>query len=216
MEKDCKLTAVTSAAYWLARLTNGTLRRKIKNEELIDELQAEGKTVIFAFWHGHLWFPVYYWQDRGYVGLASESRDGEYISRILRRFGWQVVRGSTSRGGARSIIKLIRRLQKGKAVVITPDGPTGPRHEVKSGVVYLAQKTESAIVPVGISFSRRKVFSSWDKFELPWPFAKAGLVYGSPIQVTEELTAPVKEKYQGVVKEALEAANREAEQLLED
>ena len=216
MKEDCKLKVITSAAYWLAKLTNGTLQREIKNEEVIDKLQADGKSIIFAFWHGHLWFPVYYWQDRGYVGLASESRDGEYISRVLRRFGWRIVRGSTTRGGARSIIKLIRKLEQGKSVVITPDGPTGPRHEVKSGVVYLAQKTDSAILPVGVSFSRKKIFSSWDKFELPWPFAKASLVYGNPIQITEELTQEVKKEYQGVVKEKLDAANRKAEKLLED
>ncbi len=96
--------------------------------------------------------------------MASRSRDGDYISRILNKLGWEVVRGSTSKGGARSLLKLIKKLREGKSLGITPDGPRGPIHKVKPGIIYLAQKSNALIIPIGVAFSKKKVFSSWDRF----------------------------------------------------
>ncbi|AGB42295.1 hypothetical protein Halha_2421 [Halobacteroides halobius DSM 5150] len=197
-------------AYWLSKMTNGSLRLQVKNESRVTNLQKDNKQIIFAMWHGQLWLPVYHLRNKGHIALASQSDDGEYISQVLNKLGWGVVRGSTSRGGARSLLKLVKEIRRGKNVAITPDGPTGPRHKVKSGILYLAQKTNSTIIPLGVSFSKKKVFNSWDKFELPYPLAKGALVYGKPLEVTE-----VNECYQQKLKEHLEAAVVSAQKMLE-
>ncbi|GAB6137336.1 lysophospholipid acyltransferase family protein [Halanaerobaculum tunisiense] len=197
-------------AYWLSRLTNGSLRLQVKGRDQVTKLQKSNQQIIFAMWHGHLWLPVYYLADKDYVALASRSDDGEYISRVLAKFGWEVVRGSTSRGGARSLLQLVKKLRAGKNIAITPDGPRGPRHQVKSGVLYLAQKTDSVIIPLGVAFNRKKVFSSWDQFELPYPFTKSALVYGRPIEITE-----VNQAAQQQLQTGLTTAVAEAEEMLE-
>jgi lysophospholipid acyltransferase (LPLAT)-like uncharacterized protein len=210
-----KFKAVTSAAYWLAKLTNGTLRLTVKGEDKLRSLQKEGRGVILALWHGKLWIPAYYWGDRGYIALASQSRDGDYITKVLHKLGWQVVRGSTSKGGARSLLKLIKKIKAGRTVVITPDGPTGPRHQVKSGVLYLAAKTDSVIVPIGVSSKTQKEFASWDKFELPYPFSRAALVYGEPMEVEDKLSEDQKKSYKAELEHRLTGAGNRAESILE-
>lgn len=215
MKEKFKFWAVTNAAYLLSRLTSGTLRTEVKNEYRLEENEQSGKGVILSVWHGQLWFPTYYWRNRGYVGLASESRDGEYITEVMEKLGWDMVRGSASRGGSRSLIKLIRRLRRGEVVGITPDGPTGPRREVKPGIIYLAQKTDSIIIPIGVAFRKKKMFSSWDRFELPCPLTKAGLVLGNPLEVNEkELTEEKLFDYSNKLEEKTSLAIEEAEELI--
>ncbi|GAB6099446.1 lysophospholipid acyltransferase family protein [Halanaerocella petrolearia] len=206
-----KKKAIPWLAYWLSKLTNSSLDLQVKNESRLNKLQKNNSRIIFATWHGLLWLPIYHLRDQGHVALASQSNDGEYISRVLDKFGWDVVRGSTSRGGARSLLKLVKKLKAGKNIAITPDGPRGPRHEVKSGILYLAQKTDSIIVPLGVAFNKKKVFASWDQFELPYPFAKGAFVYGKPLEVTE-----VNEEHQQKLKKHLESAVVNAQEMLED
>jgi len=174
---------ISESAYWLSQLINRSLNLTVKGEAQLAEIKEQGKNVIFALWHEQLWLPIYYLRTRDCVALASESRDGEYITGVLERMDWEVVRGSTSRGGTRSLLRLIKKLRQGKEVAITTDGPTGPRREVKSGIYYLAKKTDSVIVPLGIAFKRKKRFNSWDRFQLPAPFTTAALVYGSGITI---------------------------------
>jgi lysophospholipid acyltransferase (LPLAT)-like uncharacterized protein len=115
---------------------------------------------------------------------ASESRDGEIMARLLNRFGYHVVRGSSKRRGARAAIGLIDGLRSGMSPAIAVDGPRGPLHEVKEGVVYLSGKLKAPIVPVAARAKRYWVIErSWDKLIIPAPMTDALILYGEPITV---------------------------------
>lgn len=206
---------ISELAYWLSQLTNRSLDLTVENEAKLAELKDEGKNIIFAVWHEHLWLPIYYLRTRDCVTLASESRDGEYITGVLEKMDWDVVRGSTSRGGTRSLLRLIKKLRQGQEVAITTDGPTGPRREVKAGIYYLAKKTDSIIIPLGVAFKRQKVFNSWDRFKLPAPFTKASLVFGEGITIAQENAEDV-EYYQELIKDKINQTINRAEEVIGD
>ncbi|MCK8816353.1 lysophospholipid acyltransferase family protein [Natroniella sulfidigena] len=217
MKEQLKLKLIPNSALLLAKVINSTLSLEVQGAKRVNQLLAGDKSVIFAPWHGQLWLPSYYLRNQGYVALASQSRDGEYISRLLNKLGWEVVRGSTSRGGARSLLKLVKKLRQGKQIAITPDGPRGPIHQVKPGVVYLAQKTDSIIIPIGVSYTKKKEFSSWDRFWLPAPFSKAALVFGAGLEIKEDKLSTVEiENYQKLLGQKINQAGQAAEKILGD
>ncbi len=147
--------------------------------------QPEAPNVIYASWHSQLAFMLYILRNKDISGLVSRSKDGEYAARLLRKFGFNTVRGSTSRGAAQSVMELIDRGRRGFPLAITPDGPKGPNRKVQQGVIYLAQKTGMAIMPVGVRLSSKLTFNSWDNFEFPLPFGTATVIYGAPVKVAE-------------------------------
>jgi lysophospholipid acyltransferase (LPLAT)-like uncharacterized protein len=115
--------------------------------------------------------------------VVSEHGDGEIIARIIEGVGNQTVRGSTTRGGTRALIGMIRALERGSSAAITPDGPRGPRHVWQTGVFAAARRANAPIVGTGIAVSRAWRFNSWDKFVLPKPFARIDIVYGEPVRI---------------------------------
>jgi lysophospholipid acyltransferase (LPLAT)-like uncharacterized protein len=165
------------------------------NREIPDRLKAEGKSFIFAFWHGDLFLLTHPHRGWGAVIPASESRDGEIMARLLNRFGYHVVRGSSKRKGARAAIGLIDGLRNGMSPAIAVDGPRGPLHEVKEGVVYLAGKLKAPIIPVAARAKRYWVFErSWDKLIIPAPLTDALILYGEPITVNGTSDAEIESK----------------------
>jgi len=169
---------VSSLGYLYISFVGATTRIHTRN-------QPEAPNVIYASWHSQLAFMIYVLRNKDISGLVSRSKDGEYAARLLRKFGFNTVRGSTSRGAAQSVMELIDRGRQGFPLAITPDGPKGPRRKVQQGVVYLAQKTGMPIMPVGVRLSSKITFNSWDNFELPLPFGKAEVIYGAPVKVAE-------------------------------
>lgn len=163
-----------------------TLRYKIK-----DHAGVIGKPVnenfIGALWHNRLLiFPFVlrrYFSNRHGAALISASRDGDLLADAIKRFGYDVVRGSSSRLGATAILQLSDALASGRDVVITPDGPRGPAYELGPGIIFLAQKSGAAVVPVNMEYSSCWRLKSWDRFILPRPFAKVHVIIGSPHQV---------------------------------
>jgi len=139
---------------------------------------------ICACWHSRLLLPSYLYQGQNGVLLVSQSKDGEIMARILQRQGHETIRGSSTRGGLRAMSKLIRCLKTGQHPgVITPDGPQGPRFKAQPGVVALAGKTGLPILPIAYSARNMKVFSSWDRFIVPYPFTTCRFGLGNPIYV---------------------------------
>jgi lysophospholipid acyltransferase (LPLAT)-like uncharacterized protein len=131
------------------------MRIRTKGGEQVDALYREGHRLIIAFWHGRqLMMPLTYRGTEAHI-LISQHRDGELIHRIVSRFGFRSVRGSTTRGGATALRDLIRLGRSGVDLVITPDGPKGPRHVAQPGVVQLAQATGLPIVPLTFSCSKK-------------------------------------------------------------
>ncbi len=141
------------------------------------------ENVIYAFWHSSLLMCSYFYRNLGTVGLISQSRDGELLTRILEPLGYTIVRGSTSRGSAGAFRALVRHLREGRDVGLAPDGPRGPREVVQVGTIELARLTGKKIVPFVFDCTRKKRLSSWDRLIVPAPFARGVIVVGDPISI---------------------------------
>ncbi len=141
---------------------------------------------MIAIWHGRMLVGVENWRNSDWAVLVSPSADGEISERMLRAFGYRVVRGSSSRGGARALRAMLAELREGGVVVVTPDGPRGPRHSMNPGLAWMARATGFPVVPMGLATNRAWRLSSWDSFTIPKPFARVAIVIGEPIQVARE------------------------------
>ncbi len=120
--------------------------------------------------------------------MISASRDGELLADAIKRFGFDVVRGSSSRLGASAILQLTNILASGGDAVITPDGPRGPAYELGPGIIFLAQKSGAAVLPVNMEYSSCWRLKSWDQFIVPRPFAKVRVLIGQPYRVRSTMT----------------------------
>ena len=148
---------------------------------------AESKKIIAACWHSRILLVSYLYKGWNAAILVSRSKDGEIIARILEKQGHEAIRGSSTRGGLRALSRLIKGLKENKRpAVIIPDGPQGPRFIVQPGVIALAKKTGSPILPISYSAKKIKVFNSWDRFILPFPFTTCRIVYGNPVYVPQK------------------------------
>jgi lysophospholipid acyltransferase (LPLAT)-like uncharacterized protein len=165
---------------------------EVNNEWLMSSWKA-GRFMIFAFWHGRMLMSPFFYRGRGVKILISRHADGELISRVMRRFGFESVRGSTRRGGKKAFRELIRACQMGRDVAITPDGPRGPKHVVQKGVIELARQTGFPIVPFAYSTRDRFHFPSWDDLLVPRPFTMGVAIWGQPLWVDCDASAAKQE-----------------------
>ena len=149
------------------RFVAATSRIIPHGEEIVSRLKREGKVFIYTFWHGRQILLPYVRRMDTIDALISQSKDGEYIARTIRFFGMDSVRGSTSKGSRRALAQLTRSLKGGRLIALTPDGPMGPKHKVKPGVIYIAKKMGVPIVPLSFGAKRKKIFYGWDEFHAP-------------------------------------------------
>ncbi|NDC37009.1 MAG: DUF374 domain-containing protein [Proteobacteria bacterium] len=180
-----RLEIVAATGALLLRTIAATIRWKEprRNQELFQRIEME--PCIFVFWHDRqlLMFSEYQRYRSKLVALASRHNDGRIIARILEWLGFRTVAGSSSKGGAVALSQLVKLVREGWDVGITPDGPKGPRHVLKEGVVKLAQLTGAKIVPLCYAVERRWSFRSWDRIFLPKPFSRGVALVGTPISV---------------------------------
>jgi len=160
-----------------------TWRIRVVNGEALQKLRASKLPFIFALWHGHLLPLLWHHRDEGVMVLISEHRDGEIVARTAESLGYGLIRGSTTRGADRALISLVRELQAGHEIAITPDGPKGPAGKFAPGALVAAQRSGSFILPVAASASRSWRLKSWDQFMIPKPFARVTVAYGLPTKV---------------------------------
>ena len=172
------------------RALGATLRLTEDGVESMQALWTARQPVIYAVWHGRIlmipWLNQRLCRTRGARAarvLASRSRDGELVARWVRHFGLSVVRGSSSRGGAEALRVLATALRAGQDVAVVPDGPRGPRERLQAGLVVLAALTGAPVVPLGFAACPARRLASWDRFLVPWPFARAAIVFGKPATV---------------------------------
>jgi lysophospholipid acyltransferase (LPLAT)-like uncharacterized protein len=165
----------------LIRALGSTWRITVRGERTVEDLHASGRPAVFAFWHGVLLALEYYCRNRNIQVLSSLHRDGEISARVMEALGYGVVRGSSSRGSARGLVRMLERARSGLDLAITPDGPKGPAREAKSGIFYLAERSGGALVPVGVAARPAARLSSWDGFMVPLPFARVAIVYGTEL-----------------------------------
>ena len=175
----------------------------------------ERQPLIFALWHNRLALSMEVWSrfikpnhlSRDLVALISASRDGAFLSQVLKHFGVQAVRGSSSRRGPQALLELNTWIRKGADVAITPDGPRGPRTIVQEGIIALAQLAQAPIIPVGLHIHWMKSLKSWDAFQLPLPFTKCFLRFGQPISVPENAALAQRETSRLALEKALHHLN---------
>lgn len=203
---------------WLAACLLRCLYRLLRvthiNPGVPEGCLARSERGIVAFWHGRLLMMPFLFPEQPRVILISQHRDGEYISRIAERLGSSVIRGSATRGGLRAFKQMMKALKEGYHVVITPDGPKGPREKVKPGVIELAKLSGAPIVPVSFSASRGRALKSWDAFFLPFPFCRAVYVWGDPIYVEPTATKAEAAKYQDLLEERLGLLTMKADEYV--
>lgn len=150
------------------------------------EAYARMPNTINAFWHNRLFLMTWFWRGFDSAVLVSESFDGEYIARTAQRFGFPVIRGSSTRGGSKALRQMARVMRSGTRMSITIDGPKGPRCQVKPGVVMLAASTGVPIVPMLPQAKHYWEMNSWDRLQIPKPFTTAKVFVGEPVFVSRE------------------------------
>jgi hypothetical protein len=175
---ETRVRWIVRAGTALIRLLAMTWRVRIENDAEMRAARASGRRVIFTLWHGELLPLLWHHRDQGIAVVISEHRDGEIIARIAERLGYATVRGSTSRGGGRALIGLMRALESGLDGAVTPDGPRGPAHEFAPGAAIASQRTGVPLLFVRASASRAWRLKSWDRFLVPKPFARVRVTYG--------------------------------------
>jgi lysophospholipid acyltransferase (LPLAT)-like uncharacterized protein len=162
------------------RALAATWRFRIVGRERIDAMRARGEPFILAFWHGRMLPLLWSHRGQGISILVSEHGDGEIIARIAAAVGLNTVRGSSSRGAERALLGMIRTVQEGGEVAITPDGPRGPLETFAPGAAIIAQRSGAPIVPLAAGADRAWRLKSWDRFLIPKPFARVTVSYGEP------------------------------------
>ena len=176
----------STLAYWYTMFLGWTTKIYwFKSEEAL-KFDREGQNYIFGVWHNQQLFLLSPYLGQKICALISLSDDGEYIARCLPHFGMKAVRGSTTRGGARALIKLKNIAEAGYHPMLTPDGPRGPIYKVQHGILFLALKTGLPIIPVGTALSHKIKVGSWDKMRVPLPFGKTALTYGKAVYVRSD------------------------------
>lgn len=158
-----------------------TWRIEVRGDEQWPRTNGVRDTAVVAVWHGAMFAPIWVHRNRGIMALASEHGDGEIIARILERIGYaRPARGSSSKGGARGLLVMVHALREGRSLAFTPDGPRGPARVAQPGVFVAAHKAGTVIIPVSTSADRAWHLKSWDRFEIPKPFARVCVAIGAP------------------------------------
>lgn len=210
-KRNWKLALTVRFGSAIIRALALTWRYRITNAAPWRELRLRRQPFIFAFWHGTMLPLVWTHRNEGVPVVISEHRDGEIIARIVERFGFRTIRGSSSRGAARALIAIVRELERGGEVAVTPDGPRGPARRFASGALVAAQRVGVPIVGVGVAASSAWRLKSWDRFMIPKPFSRVQIAYTVPTIVAAssareaEGQAP---RFESLLNDALAEAER--------
>jgi lysophospholipid acyltransferase (LPLAT)-like uncharacterized protein len=168
----------------LIRLICGTVKFEVDGWENWEAASGAGRLPIYTFWHNRVFLSTWFWRRRRIVVMTSQSFDGEYIARFIKRFGYGAARGSSTRGATGAVVEMVRLMRAGCPTAFTIDGPRGPRYVAKMGAVLLAKKTGNPILPFAITADRFwDVKKSWDGFQVPKPFTHARVGIAAPIFV---------------------------------
>jgi lysophospholipid acyltransferase (LPLAT)-like uncharacterized protein len=166
------------------RLLARSWRMSMQHEERWRPLYEARRPHVFLLWHEVLLPLLWHHRRQDIAIVVSENRDGQYLADFAQSLGYRAVRGSSSRGAARALLGAVRELEAGRSVAFTPDGPRGPRRELKPGVVAAAQRGGGVIVPIHARVDRAWRLDSWDRFLIPKPGARVTVTYGRPFEVS--------------------------------
>ena len=188
LKKRLALIWVPILFKWYFLLLGLTCKKTWVGKEKVEALEEKGENWIYAMWHNNVSTANYILRNKGMVVLVSPSFDGQMVTNVLHRFHNEAERGSSSRGGARALLKMIKRIKAGQTGVITPDGPRGPKYKLEPGAISLAQKTGRPLIPFHMEYSKAKVLErSWDQHQLPRFFSEIFISLGDPYYVPPEM-----------------------------
>ncbi len=205
--------AIAALGVPLVEALGGTYRWAYAGTHHVDDVVAGRRQPILALWHGRILAATLFFRDRGIVAMTSENFDGEWVARLMARFGYRAARGSTSRGGARALAQLRREMAAGYPAAFTVDGPRGPARRAQPGAVWLASLTGNPIVPFHIEAARFWTVRSWDGHQVPKPGSTVGVAVGPPIDVPPDADEGTIETYRAELERALMALESTARHL---
>ncbi len=197
----------------IVRIMGPTLARALVSSWRFREVAPDGTIgrpvmrahgAIYLVWHAELLPQALLHRDENLAVLVSGHRDGEYLASVLSRLGFLAIRGSSTRGGAPGLLKMIRAARAGQALAITPDGPVGPARRCKPGPIHAAAATGLPIVPIGAATRRAWRIRSWDEFIVPYPGATVYVSYGEPIEVPSDVPKEDIGRWQARVDQAID------------
>jgi lysophospholipid acyltransferase (LPLAT)-like uncharacterized protein len=204
------LRLIIGAGYWFIRLVGPTLRVCISREEGAQETVAQ-RPLIGSFWHACIIPATYMCRNLGVRVMSSNSYDGEYMGRIIRKFGFVAVKGSSSRNAVRALLGLRRALEEGWSVAFTLDGPRGPRYKVKPGPVALGRSSGVPLTMFHMAVDKAWVLNSWDRLIIPRPFSRVLMRFGKLIDVPRDASDTDIDGYQCELQAALDRVREFAE-----
>ena len=194
-----------------------TCRLTTSNQKAVEGRATEGRN-IFAFWHGRMLYPIYYYtrtiNTTKAAILISQSKDGDYGEALVKRLRGACIRGSSSRGGLKALHDLSNLLADDYNLALTPDGPRGPAFQVQVGILKLAQYSHATIIPTTYNASRKITLKSWDRFIIPLPFSRVHLAFGDPITIPLESNKKEVEAIRQSMEEVLLRLDCECEKQL--
>ncbi len=214
--KRLQAKVIAALGYRLTALLGSTLRWRTEGTDHFDRIVAGGHQPIMAFWHGRILPATYYYRRRGIVVITSENFDGEWIAGIIERFGYGTARGSTSRGARKALLQLTHDLAAGRPVGFTVDGPRGPARVAQPGAVWLAKVTGNPVLPFHLEASRHWTVNSWDRTQIPRPFATVAIAMGEPFDVPADADEAALEAARRTLDARLHALEQRASQLIRE
>lgn len=198
---------VAPFALAIYRFWMSTIRVTQSGREKVKELEASGNIILFPLWHDDLFPLTAVREDMRILSIISQSNDGDYLAKLQEPMGFKTVRGSSSRGGLKVLLEAAKLMRTERYHCSTAvDGPRGPRHIAKQGLVILAFRANAYVMPVRVFMNRARCLQSWDRFKLPWLFSKVHIVWSEPykLEITDLSEASL-EKERCKMQERLEA-----------
>lgn len=211
--KRAQIAAIAHLGYPTMRALGATWSWKVSGAQHLQTVAANGRQPILSFWHGRIFPATLYFQRRGIVVITSENYDGEWIARIITKFGYGTARGSTSKGGSRALLQMVRDV-KSRAVAFTLDGPRGPAEIAQPGAVWLSKATGNPLIPFHAEAASSWQLKSWDRTQIPKPFSNVAMAIGAPLYVPRDADETALEQWRGRLQESLADCRQRALSLL--
>jgi lysophospholipid acyltransferase (LPLAT)-like uncharacterized protein len=205
------LRLITWLGFIAIRFICPTLRWTVSTEEGAEDYEAMDPK-IYVFWHRCVFAATWFWRNRNIQVMTSSSFDGEYIARIIEKFGYGAVRGSSSRGAVRALLGMHTELEQNRSVAFTIDGPRGPVYVAKPGPVLLARNTQAPLLCFHIAIEHHWELNSWDRFMIPRPFSRVHVRIGRLMHVPAGADSAAISEYHQQMQATLDRIRAAAEQ----
>ncbi|MFM8533726.1 MAG: lysophospholipid acyltransferase family protein [Acidimicrobiia bacterium] len=211
--KRAEVAVIATLGYPILNALGSTWTWKVSGAEHVEAITARGLHPIHSFWHGRILPATHYFKRRGIVVITSENFDGEWIARIITKFGYGTARGSTSKGGPKALLQLVREV-KSTGVAFTLDGPRGPAEGAQMGAVWLAKATGNPLMPFHAEAASHWTLKSWDRTQIPKPFTTVAMAIGEPLYVPRDAGEAALEEWRHRLQQSLAECAARSKDLL--